>query len=244
MNKPLLFWALTAGLLVLATNSISADDATKPADETNPADVVETVFEPPVRLMADGEVIDTGEAWGHSSPCVADLDGDGLDDLILGDFSGKTLYYLCQSHGHVWVYLRKPSGPGEPVAVKFESSKQTIQPGDSVKITANFKIAPGYEIHVFEAMPLATATRLKLALPPGFSQAKTWEEPPMGPSLYPGRGTAYHGNVTFYQEVSVVDDIAPGDYELTCSVAYQACDSKQCLRPVESAHKITVTVKP
>jgi hypothetical protein len=51
------------------------------------------IFEKPVRLMADGRVIDTGEAWGHSSPCVEDIDGDGLDDLLLGDFSGKFHVY-------------------------------------------------------------------------------------------------------------------------------------------------------
>src|SRR5688500_15719158 len=49
--------------------------------------------QPPVRIEADGKVIDTGHAWGHSSPCVVDLDGDKLDDLLLGDFSGKFRIY-------------------------------------------------------------------------------------------------------------------------------------------------------
>jgi len=51
------------------------------------------VFEPPLRLQADGKVIDTGEAWGHSSPCVIDLNGDGLNDLLVGDFGGKFHIY-------------------------------------------------------------------------------------------------------------------------------------------------------
>jgi hypothetical protein len=50
-------------------------------------------FEKPVRLIADGKVTDTGAAWGHSSPCVEDLDGDGLPDLLVGDFSGKFRVY-------------------------------------------------------------------------------------------------------------------------------------------------------
>ncbi len=53
----------------------------------------EEVFEKPVRLAADGKTIDTGAAWGHSSPCMEDLDGDGLADLLLGDFSGKFHVY-------------------------------------------------------------------------------------------------------------------------------------------------------
>ena len=50
-------------------------------------------FEPPVRLRANGQFIDTGPAWGHSAPCIEDLDGDGLDDLIVGDFGGKFRMY-------------------------------------------------------------------------------------------------------------------------------------------------------
>ncbi len=52
-----------------------------------------TLFEPPIRLRADGQFIDTGPAWGHSAPCIEDLDGDGLDDLIVGDFGGKFRWY-------------------------------------------------------------------------------------------------------------------------------------------------------
>ncbi|QDT22073.1 FG-GAP repeat domain-containing protein [Gimesia chilikensis] len=53
----------------------------------------EDIFEKPVRLKADGKFIDTGKNWGHSSPCIEDLDGDGLDDLILGDFGGHFQFY-------------------------------------------------------------------------------------------------------------------------------------------------------
>lgn len=51
--------------------------------------VASTLFESPVRLQSDGRWIDTGAAWGHSAPCIQDVDGDGLEDLVVGDFSGK-----------------------------------------------------------------------------------------------------------------------------------------------------------
>lgn len=51
------------------------------------------LFEKPIRLMADGKIIDTGGAWGHSGPTMEDLDGDGLPDLIVGDFGGKFRFY-------------------------------------------------------------------------------------------------------------------------------------------------------
>lgn len=58
-----------------------------------PMAFADDVFELPTRLTSDGQVIDTGAAWGHSSPCVEDLDGDGLADLLLGDFGGKFHIY-------------------------------------------------------------------------------------------------------------------------------------------------------
>ena len=50
-------------------------------------------FHKPVRLEADDQPIDTGKAWGHSGPCLADVDGDGLKELVVGDFSGKFRLY-------------------------------------------------------------------------------------------------------------------------------------------------------
>jgi hypothetical protein len=34
-----------------------------------------------VRLRIDGKFIDTGSFWGHSAPCVEDLDGDGIREM-------------------------------------------------------------------------------------------------------------------------------------------------------------------
>jgi hypothetical protein len=50
-------------------------------------------FEPPVRIEADGKPIDHGAAGGHCGPTLHDLDSDGLDDLVVGDRSGKFTVY-------------------------------------------------------------------------------------------------------------------------------------------------------
>ena len=51
-------------------------------------------FEKPELLTAgDGEVIVT-EAPGFAAPCLADIDGDGVRDLLVGQFkSGKVSFY-------------------------------------------------------------------------------------------------------------------------------------------------------
>ncbi len=51
-------------------------------------------LEPPVRLTThDGQVIDAGAAGGHCGPTMSDVDGDGLVDLVVGDYSGKFRFY-------------------------------------------------------------------------------------------------------------------------------------------------------
>ena len=44
-------------------------------------------FAAPVRMQAGGEVIKV-EAPGYAFPCWADVDGDGVPDLVVGQFKG------------------------------------------------------------------------------------------------------------------------------------------------------------
>jgi hypothetical protein len=49
-------------------------------------------FEDPVRIEADGAPITT--EVGHSAPHLADIDGDGVHDLLVGQFGdGKLRIY-------------------------------------------------------------------------------------------------------------------------------------------------------
>ncbi len=45
---------------------------------------------PPVRLEASGKPIDT--EVGHAAPFVCDWDGDGVRDLLVGQFGGGVLW--------------------------------------------------------------------------------------------------------------------------------------------------------
>src|SRR5262245_20809500 len=58
-----------------------------------PVRVEKDIFHPPVRLAAADGFIDSGPSWGHSSPWVVDVDGDGVSDLVVGDFSGLFRFY-------------------------------------------------------------------------------------------------------------------------------------------------------
>jgi hypothetical protein len=65
---------------------------------------------PPVRLQAAGKPIDTDV--GHAAPCVADFDGDGVKDLLVGQFGD----------GVLWVYrnVGTDTNPKYAAGVKFK----------------------------------------------------------------------------------------------------------------------------
>jgi len=70
---------------------------------------------PPVRIEAAGKPIDTG-GLGHAAPCVADIDGDGIQDLLVGQFSG----------GSLWVYRNEGTNaqPKLAAGVKFKDGME------------------------------------------------------------------------------------------------------------------------
>jgi len=65
---------------------------------------------PPVRLEAAGKAIDT--EVGHAAPFACDFDGDGVQDLLVGQFGG----------GLLWIYRNEGTNaePKLAAGVKFK----------------------------------------------------------------------------------------------------------------------------
>lgn len=56
-------------------------------------------FEKPIRLEGGGEPVRV-ESPGYAAPCWADVDGDGLKDLLVGQFrNGKIRVFKNQGGG-------------------------------------------------------------------------------------------------------------------------------------------------
>ncbi len=71
-------------------------------------------FAEPVRLAAGGKIIDTDV--GHAAPFVCDFDGDGVHDLLVGQF-GDGLLWLYRNEG-------TNAAPRLAAGVKFKDGKE------------------------------------------------------------------------------------------------------------------------
>lgn len=74
-------------VLVFLSTSLAAQESLPPT------------FAPPVRLEADGKPIDIGALSdiAHAGPCLGDFTGDGVRDLLVGDFPGY--FWLFENTG-------------------------------------------------------------------------------------------------------------------------------------------------
>lgn len=95
-------------LLTLLASAVSAAGASD-----------ETMLAAPVKLTAGGVAIDTNDHVGHSGPLYADYDGDGLSDLLVGNFAG-----------HIQLY----KNVGTKEAPEFESKGLLEAEGEVVKV--------------------------------------------------------------------------------------------------------------
>jgi hypothetical protein len=79
---------------MLATILLAALASTTQPSNAASADItgLDPELSPPVRIQIDGKPIDT--ETGHAAPFIGDFDGDGVPDLLVGQFG----------QGQLWIF--------------------------------------------------------------------------------------------------------------------------------------------
>jgi|SoiMethySBSTD1v2_1073268.scaffolds.fasta_scaffold1395208_1 hypothetical protein len=80
----LIRWIPAVAVLATLTRALSAQDVPE----------VTVQFDPPIRLKAGDEFIDTGKDIAHAGPLSVDLDANGKPDLLVGNFQGHFQVYM------------------------------------------------------------------------------------------------------------------------------------------------------
>ena len=113
MFRVTLLTLAAAGLALGAPDDAKPPAAVKKAEEKK-VRTSKYKFAEPVRLEAAGKPIDT--AVGHAHPIVADFDGDGVNDLLVGQFGD----------GILWVYKNTGTNkePKYAAGVKFKDGNK------------------------------------------------------------------------------------------------------------------------
>ncbi len=137
----------------------------------------------------------------------------------------------------------KPRSADDPVAASLRVPENALHAGEPFEVSVDFEIAMSYEIQDRNAPPPAISTLIELDLPAGFEAIEDWIEPTSVRSALPDGHMVYAGKATFTRKIRIRDGVAPGQYALTCLFRYQACNARQCLRPVESRLNVSLTIQ-
>jgi uncharacterized protein YyaL (SSP411 family) len=116
-----------------------------------------------------------------------------------------------------------------PVEVALFGPDSPVEPGARARLVVRLETERGWHVAAPSAAPDQASFRLEPISPRGWS----WSSPeyPAGRDFQ--AGMVYTGRIEVPVEVRVPADAPPGNSTVLVRVAFQACDDRRCLAPVE-----------
>jgi hypothetical protein len=135
----------------------------------------------------------------------------------------------------------KPMSADDPVEVRV--SCRQVGPGDKVVVTIAFDVEAGYELQSFQSKPPKQPTRVEIRQPSGWVLEGELQIPETKRSRIPGNGSIYSGQFECQQALSFSSEVDLATEQMfECLVAYQACDERKCLRPLQAVFKLPIKI--
>lgn len=130
-----------------------------------------------------------------------------------------------------------------PVSQKSILIPSTAKAGDTVKVVIKGKILSNWHIYAQDPTGVFKVTEYSTVLPAGIEAAGEWELPGAEAYYADPNILIYHNDVLFSQQVTLAEDLKPGEYEIEVKFNYQTCDPYMCLPPKREKQVLKLTVK-
>ena len=137
-------------------------------------------------------------------------------------------------------------GMGEAtMSVEAMTEYDGVHPGATFRAMADVEVEEGWHVNSNEPLEdFLIPTEIIFDPPEGFEVTAIFypEAELIDFDFWDTPLSVYERTFAVGVEISVADDLAPGDYEIPGVIYYQACDDRQCLPPDEEAFTLPVTV--
>lgn len=134
--------------------------------------------------------------------------------------------------------------PEAPVELEFTIAPTTARVGDGMECRVVLDIGSEWSVHPLDAAPPAMATKIDLELPPGITRQGKWQLVSGNVATGPLGEPVIEGRAEWKQSLRIAPECEPGALLIGCSVRYQACNAKQCLRPVSADLGAVTEISP
>jgi thiol:disulfide interchange protein DsbD len=131
------------------------------------------------------------------------------------------------------------------VKVESYASHKRIHPGESFQVAIAVRIKPGFHINGHEptdAFLVPTVVQFDKREGIAFSPASYPPPEQKSFSFSTRKMPAYSGDIKIFSRGRVSDDMAPGDVQISGTLAYQACDDRSCFMPASVAFQIPLKI--